>query len=147
MSITPIEQGAYIGLALTGAFNALGARGYSGLDPDQQRVWWQTSSAAPIDAFALNAGRIVDADIDAALTTIKTNPDPAARRAAAETVNRTFGEQVYNWWLTTTLWGVIEHPYVNGVEGSTLPDGSPGTGLDRRRPPWHRPTVVRRRDL
>jgi hypothetical protein len=44
-------------------------------------------------------------------------------------VNRQFGEQAYNWWLNTTVWAVIEAPYVNGIESNTLPDGTAGTGL------------------
>ena len=39
-TITPIEQGQYIGLALTGAFQAQGWRQHGGSDPDQQRLWW-----------------------------------------------------------------------------------------------------------
>jgi peptide/nickel transport system substrate-binding protein len=128
-SITPIEQGQYIGLALVGSFQAVGWRSHSGLDPDQQRLWWHSTAAAPIGGLALNFGRFRDADMDAALDTIKSNPDPAARQEAAEEVNRIFGEQVYNWWLTTTLWGVIEQPYVNGLESNVLPDGTPATGL------------------
>jgi peptide/nickel transport system substrate-binding protein len=128
-TITPVEQGQYIGLGLVGTFNALAWRSHSGTDPDQQRLWWHSASASPVGELALNFGRFRDADIDAALETIKTNPDPEARRAAAEDVNRAFGEQVYNWWLTTTLWSVIEQPYVNGVEGAITIDGEPATGL------------------
>ena len=34
-TITPIEQGQYIGLALNGSFNALGWRSHFGADPDE----------------------------------------------------------------------------------------------------------------
>jgi peptide/nickel transport system substrate-binding protein len=128
-TITPIEQGQYIGLALVGSFNAVGWRSHSGLDPDQQRLWWQSASVSPIGSLALNFGRFRDADMDAALKIIKENPDPAARKAAAEDVNRIFGEQVYNWWSTWTLWAVIEQPYVNGVESAVGADGTPASGL------------------
>ena len=43
-TITPIEQGQYIGLPLTGTFQALGWRSHFGSDPDQQRVWWSSSA-------------------------------------------------------------------------------------------------------
>ena len=129
VTITPIEQGQYIGLALTGDFNVLQGRGYSGLDPDQQRLWWQKASVSPIGELALNFGRFQDDVIDEALQTIKSNPDPAARKAAAETINRRFGEQVYNWWWSWTLWGIATQPYVNGIEANVLPDGTKGIGL------------------
>ncbi len=127
--ITPIEQGQYIGLALTGAFQAFAWRNHSGIDPDQQRVWWQSSASAPIGALAINFGRFKDADIDAALDTIKTTADPAARKAAAEAINKRFGDQVYNLWNLWVLWGIITQPYVNGVNTNTLPDGTEGIGL------------------
>jgi len=128
-TITPIEQGQYIGLALVGTFQALGWRSHFGSDPDEQRLWWQSVSAAPIGTLALNFGRFKDPVIDEAFNTIKSDPDPAARKAAAEDVNREFGEQVWNIWLTWVLWGIIQQPYVNGVQHNTLPDGSEGIGL------------------
>ncbi len=128
-SITAIEQGQYIGLALTGAFNAIGWISHAGYDPDQQRLWWQSTSASPVGALALNFGRFRDADMDKALDTIKSNPDPAARKTAAEEVNRIFGKQVYNLWFTWVLGGIISRPYVNGVQRNILPDGTKGVGL------------------
>ncbi len=127
--ISPIEQGQYIGLALVGSFNAVGWRSHSGLDPDTQRLWWQSTSASPLGALALNFGRFQDPDMDAQMAIIKSNPDPAARKAAAEQVNRIFGEKVYNWWLAWALWGIISQPYVNGVQADLLPDGTKGIGL------------------
>jgi peptide/nickel transport system substrate-binding protein len=114
-TITPIEQGSYIGLALLGTFQAQGWRNHGGLDPDQQRLWWQTASATPVGVQALNFGRFKDTVIDDALTTIKSNPDPAARKAAAEALNKEFGAQVWNIWLNWSVWGIVAQPYVNGV--------------------------------
>ena len=127
--ISPIEQGQYIGLALNGTFEAFGWRNHNGSDPDQQRLWWDSASSAPIGSLALNFGRFKDTTIDTALTTIKSNPDPAARKTAAEAVNKEFGSQVYNLWLGWTLWGIISQPYVHGVQANVLPDGSQGIGL------------------
>ena len=127
--ITPIEQGQYIGLLLTGAFNSSGARGFGVADPDQIRWALVSSSVAPIGQLALNVGRLIDPVIDEAFNTIKSNPDPAARKAAAETVNKQFGSQAYFFWLTWVLWGIISQPYVNGVQANVLPDGSEGIGL------------------
>jgi peptide/nickel transport system substrate-binding protein len=129
VTITPIEQGQYIGLALNGNFNVQQWRNHNGLDPDQQRTWWQKASVSPIGKLALNFGRFQDDVIDGALQTIKSNGDPAVRKAAAETINKRFGEQVYNWWWSWTLWGVATQPYVNGIENNILPDGTKGIGL------------------
>ena len=128
-TITPVEQGQYIGLALTGTFNAFAWSNHAGVDPDTQNYWWRSDSALPVGEVALNFGRFKDPDIDAALDIIHTDPDPATRKEAAEAINRTFGEQVYNLWLSWTLWSVIAQPYVNGVETNALPDGGEGVGL------------------
>jgi peptide/nickel transport system substrate-binding protein len=128
-TITPVEQGQYIGLGLTGVFQALAWRNHNGSDPDEQRVWWSSAAASPIGQLALNFGRFKDPVIDKALDTIKSNPDPAARKAAAEEVNKEFGSQVWNLWLAWALWGIIQQPYVNGVPDNKLPDGTEGLGL------------------
>jgi peptide/nickel transport system substrate-binding protein len=127
--ITPIEQGQYIGLLLTGAFQAAGARGFGVSDPDQDRFGLVSSSAMPVGQLALNVARLNDPVIDEAFNTIKSNPDPAARKAAAEAVNRQFGSQAYFFWLSWVLWGIISQPYVHGVQANQLPDGQEGIGL------------------
>ena len=129
VTIAPIEQGQYIGLALTGAFNSQQWRSHSGLDPDQQRLWWQKASVQPIGKLAVNFGRMQDDVIDEALQVIKSNPDEDARQETAEAINRQFAEQVYDGWWSWTLWGVAPQPYVNGIERNILPDGTDGVGL------------------
>jgi peptide/nickel transport system substrate-binding protein len=127
--ITPIEQGQYIGLLLTGAFQSAGARGFGVSDPDQIRFGLVSSSATPIGQLALNVSRLNDPVIDDAFNTIKSDPDPAARKEAAETINKQFGSQAYFFWLSWVLWGIISQPYVHGVQANLLPDGEDGIGL------------------
>jgi peptide/nickel transport system substrate-binding protein len=128
-TITPIEQGQYIGLALFGTYQAQGWQNHGGFEPDFQRLWWHSSSSTPIGQQALNFGRFRDPVIDEALDIAKSNPDIEARRAAAETINRQFGENVYNIWLNHSEWGIVSQPYVNGVEAAVFPDGTPIVGL------------------
>ena len=78
-TITPIEQGQYIGLALSGTFQALGWRSHFGSDPDQQRVWWQSSGSSPIGQLALNFGRFKDDKIDV-LAMLRRSGAPYAMR-------------------------------------------------------------------
>ena len=129
VSITPIEQGQYIGLALAGTFEAQGWRNHGGVDPTEQWFWWNQATASPIDPavpeLALNFGRFQDPAMDEQFTIIRTNPDPAARQAAAEEVNRLFGENVWNFWTVWTLWGVIANPRVQNITGLEIPDGGP----------------------
>jgi peptide/nickel transport system substrate-binding protein len=129
VSITPIEQGQYIGLALAGVFQAQGWRNHAGVDPAEQWYWWSSATASPIDPgvpeLALNFGRFQDAEMDAAFTTIRQNPDPAARQEAAETVNRLFGENVWNFWTTWTLWGIVANPRVQNITNLEIPGYGP----------------------
>ncbi len=123
VSIAPIEQGQYIGLALVGAFQAFGWRNHGGIDPDQQYLWWTAATASPIGSLALNFGRFQDPVIDENLAIQRASADPEVRRAAAEEINRSFGENVWNLWNTWTLWGIASNPNVSNIAGATSPDG------------------------
>lgn len=125
VSITPIEQGQYIGLALAGVFQAQGWRNHGGVDPTEQWYWWHPATSSPIDPevpeLALNFGRFQDMEMMAAITEIRQNTDPAARQAAAEEVNRQFGKNVWNFWLYWTVWGVIFDNRVQDTVDAVFP--------------------------
>ena len=121
--LVQVEQQKYIGQALVGAFDAYAWRSHAGVDPDQQFIWWHSALASPQGQLALNFGRIKDPEIDQALVTIRTNPDEAARKEAAEAVNREFGKDVYNVWLWHTVWGMAHTPEVKNLTDLELPDG------------------------
>ena len=83
-------------------------------------------------ALALNFGRIKDDTIDESLDTVRSATEEAEVKAAAEAINKAFGEQVYNLWHTSTVWGIAKKPSVNGIDTFTLPDGQPtifGNGI------------------
>ncbi len=123
VTITPVEQGQYIGLALTGTFQAQGWRNHSGIDPDNQFLWWFSGTSSPVGSLALNFGRFQDPVIDENLVLQRSVGDLETRRAAAEAINRSFGENVWNIWNTWTLWGVPFSPNVQNVVGATTPEG------------------------
>jgi len=127
VSIAPIEQGQYIGLALAGAFQLQGWRNHGGVDPTEQWYWWNSATASPIDPgvpeLALNFGRFQDPEMDAAYNTIRQASTQDERVAAAEEVNRLFGKNVWNFWTVWTLWGVIANPRVQSITGLTYPEG------------------------
>ncbi|WP_420626494.1 ABC transporter substrate-binding protein [Candidatus Poriferisodalis sp.] len=128
VSIQPIEQGQYINLALVGIFQMQGWRNHGGVDPSEQWYWWSSATASPVDPsvpeLALNFGRFQDPAIDGAYQVIRHNPDPAARQAAAEEVNRAFGRNVWNLWTYWTLWGIIANPRVQNITDLPIPDNA-----------------------
>jgi peptide/nickel transport system substrate-binding protein len=127
VTIAPIEQGQYIGLALAGAFQAQGWRNHAGVDPTEQWYWWNSATASPVDPgvpeLALNFGRFQDPAMDAAYTTIRQATDPAERQAATEEVNRLFAQNVWNLWTVWTLWGIVANPRVQNITDLEIPGG------------------------
>ena len=130
VAVQPIEQGAYFGLALAGLYQMVGMRAHGGVDPIEQWLWWTSATAHPIDPtvpeLSMNMGRFMDPDIDAAIDVIRHNPDPEARREAAEAVNRAFGENVWNLWTYWTLWGIIANPNVQNLTDLPIPGNDAG---------------------
>ena len=72
---------------------------------------------------SLNVGRFRDEIIDESLQILRSAPDDETRRLAAETINSTFGEQVYNLWTTWTLTGIVANRRVQNVVGQATPEG------------------------
>ncbi|MCB1016203.1 MAG: ABC transporter substrate-binding protein [Acidimicrobiales bacterium] len=125
VTLDQVEQGSFIGLALTGDFEAFGWRNHAGFDPDQQNIWWNSENANPPGDFGLNFGRIRDDVIDENLQIIRENPDQAARTEAAEAINRRFAEQVYNIWFEWPIWSIGHSPTVHNVLGGITEEGDP----------------------
>ena len=59
---------------------------------------------------ALNFGRIKDDVIDENLDKLRPTNDEDEIKAAAEAINKQFGEQVYNLWNSWTVWGIAKKP-------------------------------------
>jgi peptide/nickel transport system substrate-binding protein len=128
VTLDQIEQGEFITQALVGNFEAFGWRNHGGFDPDTQQVWWTSDNALPEGEIALNFGRIRDDDIDRNLDIIRESQDDAERQAAAEEINRIFGEQVYNIWTSWVIWAIPYQSRVHGVQTPVvMPDGTPST--------------------
>jgi peptide/nickel transport system substrate-binding protein len=127
MSIDQVEQGSFILDSAFGAMQIWGWRSHGGYDPDQQSVWWHSSSYAPTGEISLNFNHFQDPEIDEAFDTIRQSGDEDERKAAAEDVNRRFGEQVYDLWTSWTVWSIGHKPEVQGIASGALPDGSPST--------------------
>lgn len=125
VSIDTIEQSQFIILALTGQFQSFGWRNHGRPDPVFEDIWWSSETAIAAPGIALNFGRIADDVIDENLKVLRESDDPAARKAAAEAINRRFGEQAYNLWNSWTIWATVAKPGVEDlVTGYTNPDGT-----------------------
>lgn len=126
-TVDVVPQDRAITLALLGdpSFYIYGWRNHAGLKVDQQNYWWNSASGTTDGALSLNFGRINDPDVDSALAEARSNPDPAARQAAAEQINKIFAEKCYQIPTSWTLWGTPHQPAVKGLGQWILPDGTP----------------------
>lgn len=128
VTLDQIEQGEFISQALVGNFEAFGWRNHGGFDPDTQEVWWTGENAAPAGEIGLNFGRIDDEVINENLDIVRESQDQAERQAAAEEINRRFGEQVYNIWTNWVIWAIPYQDRVHGVQTPVvMPDGTEST--------------------
>ncbi len=127
IEIDQTEQGEFIQQAVLGNFEVFTWRGHGGVDPETERVWWHSENADPLGDIALNFGRFQDDVIDENLQVLRESTDEAERTAAAEAINRRFGEQVYNVWADWTFWLMAYQNDVHGVQTPlVLPDDSEG---------------------
>ena len=119
-SFSQASQSEVITRALFGDFQMVSWRLHGSTNPAVEGIWWSSDNAG---AIALNAGRIRDAEIDAALEAMRANDDPATLAEQAEAVNRRFGETVHNLWYAWSEWWIIHQADVRDVGVLDLPDG------------------------
>ncbi|MEZ5380304.1 MAG: ABC transporter substrate-binding protein [Microthrixaceae bacterium] len=122
LQIATTDQAALIDRAIGGDFELLYWRNHPGGDPDGQYVWWQSGSL-------VNFGKIDDPEIDKLLEAGREETDAEARAAIYEDLNKRFGSEVHNMWMTWSLWSIASKPEVNGVLGPPVNGEPPFTGL------------------
>jgi peptide/nickel transport system substrate-binding protein len=130
-TVETIPQDQFINNALFGAENFLiyGWRQHAGQTVDVQNFWWNSKSSHPDGALSLNFARINDPVVDENLALARSDPDEAARKAAAEAVNKQMAKECYQIPLSYTLWATIHTPEIQGLATTPMPDGN-GTTLD-----------------
>jgi peptide/nickel transport system substrate-binding protein len=118
-----IEQAQLINTALGGGYDLLLWRNHPGGDPDTQYVWWRSG-------YPTNFGRINDPEIDRILDEGRSETDAATREELYQELTQVFAEELYNIWMSYTIWTIASGPDIYGVFGPPLPDGSqPNPGL------------------
>ena len=125
--IDQTEQGAYITRALQGDFQIFGWRQFGGFNPDRNFLWWYSLLGTPPPAIGLNFGRYNSKVVDDNLVILRTNPDPAAQKTAAETINKQLAADVTDLWLFWNVWQFVAKPSVQDIGGGTLPDDTTPT--------------------
>jgi peptide/nickel transport system substrate-binding protein len=129
VALRQTELSQMINEAIAGDFQAMLLRQHPGADPDTEYVWWRSGSP-------VNFGRIDDPEIDRLLDEGRASADPDQRVDTYRALGRQFADQVYNIWLSHSVWGIATAPDVHGVIGPPLPDdgGDPFPGLGAGHP-------------
>jgi peptide/nickel transport system substrate-binding protein len=115
------EQSKMVSDAVTGKLQAVLWRQFGGDDPDGNYVWWTGRNARGM--LALNAARLQDGQIDAALDRARATNDPAVRKEAYAELQRRQTELVPYIWLSHTQWVVGAANPVRNIGNISLPDG------------------------
>ncbi len=106
-------------------FFIYGWRQHAGFKVDEQNFWWNSRSFAPDGGLSLNFARIQDPIVDENLATARSDPDPAARKAAAEAINTQMAKQCYQIPVSWTLvGGDAQTRRCTGIGETTMPDGT-----------------------
>jgi peptide/nickel transport system substrate-binding protein len=124
-NILQIEQTQYITEAGNGTdqFQIFAWRNHGFADTDGNFYFWSSALAPPPGKFAINFGRMVDPQIDAALKTERESVDPAARKQASQDLNRIMGSKAEAIWANWVVWANIAKTNVHGLNDFTLENG------------------------
>jgi peptide/nickel transport system substrate-binding protein len=115
VTVDQLEQTVFVTEAVSGQYQAQSFRGFSYKDPDSTWVFWHSSTATP--PISINFTQFTDDDLDAALETGRSNPDPDVRKEAyAEAVN-IINSNFTHIWLYNTPYALIARQEVKGLNG------------------------------
>ena len=128
-TITQVEQVTFIDNLALGSFQAYTGDQFDAADPDENYVWWSPTSAGAPGTIALNFTRNKDPQLEAALQTGRTNPNPSARAAAYQQVDTLLARDLPYLWLTTIVWSMTGSGKVQNFDNPTLPSGQPARGM------------------
>ncbi len=116
-----VEQSKFVADAVTGKLEIALWRQFGGDDPDVNYVWWTGRNASGL--LALNAARLKDSQIDAALDRARASADVNVRKEAYAELQRRQTELVPYIWLSHSQWAIGAGTTVRNIGSITLPGG------------------------
>lgn len=115
------EQSKFVADAVTGKLGIALWRQFGGDDPDVNYVWWTGRNASGL--LALNAARLKDPQIDAALDRARASADVNVRKEAYAELQRRQTELVPYIWLSHAQWAIGAGTKIRNIGSITLPGG------------------------
>ena len=131
VSTYTVEQTQYINKAISRDFEMYGWRNFSGTGGDSLYFWWHCNNAPPAACDNLvNFGGFNDPQINSDLDKGRSESDVDKAKGFYEDVNKQFAKNVYNIWMSFTIWSVATTTNVHNIFGADLPNGyKPNPGL------------------
>jgi len=117
-----VEQSKFVADAVTGKLGIALWRQFGGDDPDVNYVWWTGRNASGL--LALNAARLKDPQIDAALDRARASADVNVRKEAYAELQRRQTELVPYIWLSHSQWAIGAGTTIRNIGSITLPGGA-----------------------
>ncbi len=128
VNITILAQATIINDALAGTYQATLWRQFGATDPDENYVWWSTTTVGP--PLPLNMARNNDPRIQTSLTAGRTTGNKEARIKAYQEINQYLAEDIPYLWLARDTWCVVANPNVQNFANPTTPKGTKAIGFD-----------------
>jgi peptide/nickel transport system substrate-binding protein len=118
------EETTYIANALNGNYHANAWIQFNAVDPDNNYVWWSTTTAAPVGQSSLNFARNSDPQIEAALQQGRRSTDQATRVQAYQKVNERINTDLPYIWLFQSVGAVVARANAMNYANPSLPNGA-----------------------
>jgi peptide/nickel transport system substrate-binding protein len=128
VNINILAQATIINDALAGTYQATLWRQFGATDPDENYVWWSTTTVGP--PLPLNMARNNDPRIQTALEAGRTTGNKQARIKAYQQVNQYLAEDIPYLWLARDTWCVVANPKVQNFANPTTLQGSKAIAFD-----------------
>lgn len=122
-SIVTLEQTTYNANLVSGNYHCGAQQQFEAADPDENYAYWSTADLGAPGQASINFSRFSNATIQAALEEGRSNPDPAARIKAYQTISDQFAQYVPYLWITRQKWGIGSTKRLGGIDKIPIPSG------------------------
>jgi ABC-type transport system substrate-binding protein len=122
VNIQILAQATIINDALAGTYQATLWRQFGATDPDENYVWWSTTTTGP--PLPLNMARNSDPRIQQALVAGRQTSVQSARTKQYQKINQYMAQDIPYLWLARDTWCVAADPSVQNFANPTTPAGT-----------------------
>jgi len=128
-SVAHVDFTAFLTNVVLGNYEAATFEQFGVSDPDQNYVWWSSTTVGGPGQVSLNIARNSDSRIEQQLLIGRHSTVHGERLAAYQKVSQYLADDLPFLYLYKTLWAAISKPNVAGITHQTLPGGQQSVGF------------------